>query len=421
MPIQGENEAYDFEYEVLERYKAKDNKSIVISFDGTGGNPGWANQDEEKDKDAKALFKGKTGLSNVCKMHLYAGGNVGNTYSEFDDQIALYYSGVGTRGDFQFLKSALGLGAMEDIYTNAYQDLEKIYKEGDKVFVFGFSRGAATARLFCSYLKTKPIGGVVAQVAFLGVFDTVAESLPIFGGVGTNDDPATLDYGEEKKGVLASNVAKALHMVSLDDRRAPFHPTLMNDDPRVTEVWVPGAHSDAGGGYYHDGLSDIVLTLMKKAAEEAGMKCRSITEETCEKGCDTLIHPDYPSSEKFHAFDKDMKMEPDPLDPDVHDEMSPLYNTLNFISMNPHRYPRKLKDGKTVEGEPILLLDAVVERVKNWKGEMPEDFEIPELTYKDQKYRPSYLVDIPYKTVSSKDMSVSETVTNSIADEVDDW
>ena len=426
MPISRRNEEVGFEYEVLEKFKDKDNKTIVISFDGTGGEPGWAVQDQN-DEDAKDRYKGKGGLSNVCKMHLYAGGNVGNTYSHFDDQVALYYSGVGTRGTFQFAKSALGLGAMEDIYTMAYEDLGKIYKEGDKLFVFGFSRGAATSRLFCSFLKNNPIGGVVVQVAFLGVYDTVAESFPIFGGVGTNDSPATLDYGtkEEKRGVLADNVAKAVHLVSLDEDRSPFTPTLMNEDPRVTEVWVPGCHSDAGGGYYHDGLSDIALTFMKKKAVEAGLQCREITKETCEKEPDTLIHPEHTAKEQFTYFDNDMKIDPDPLDRDIHNQMSAMYHTLNFVTQTPHRYPSRWKDNLPLKGEPILLLDAVIERAKDWEGlveeEVPKDFEIPEQTYKDNKYRPSYLVDVPYKLVSRKDMSVSETVVNSITDVVDDW
>ena len=141
----------------------------------------------------------------------------------------------------------MGLGAMKDIYTTAYEDLEKIYRKDDKIFVFGFSRGAATARLFCSYLFHNPIRGVVPQVAFLGVFDTVCESIPIGGGVGTSDAPSVLDVNGED-GSLPGNVARAVHLVSIDDYRGPFTPTLFNDDPRVTEVWCPGVHSDIGGG-----------------------------------------------------------------------------------------------------------------------------------------------------------------------------
>ena len=36
----------------------------------------------------------------------------------------------------------------------------------------------------------------------------------------------------------------------------------MNKDDRVTEIWFPGAHSDVGGGFWYDGLSDITLKFM---------------------------------------------------------------------------------------------------------------------------------------------------------------
>lgn len=407
-----------YEYGVVEQFKDKDGtKNIVISFDGTGGSPGWAVQPKPAEV---PLYEGKTGLSNICKMHLYAGGNVGNTTASCDGQVALYYSGVGTRGNYRFLKANFGLGAMADIYTMAYEDLEKIYKEGDKLYVFGFSRGAATARLFCSYLYQNPIGKET-NVDFLGVYDTVAESVPIFGGVGTSDVPQVLDKGEN--GSLPPNVAKAVHFVSLDDYRAPFAPTLFNKDDRVTEVWVPGNHSDVGGGYYHDGISDIVLKCMMMKAKEAGMKTRDITEKTCKEEINTLIDVDDPevNTEQFSNFDNDMEIRENALDPDVHNEVSGLYKFINYINCFSHRPIRKLKDGKTWEGEPILLLDIVVKRAKEWNGQIPEEFNNPEKTYSNNKYRPSYLVGIPYKLVTSKDMSVSETVTNCITDEVSDW
>merc|ERR1719223_1081897 len=95
------------------------------------------------------------------------------------------------------------------------------------------------------------------------------------------------------------------HLVSLDDRREPFRPTLFNADPRVTEVWCPGNHSDVGGGYYHDGLSDCALVIMMKEAELAGMKFREITKDTDQKD----LTGDIPIK-NFGEFDKDMKIDP---------------------------------------------------------------------------------------------------------------
>ena len=75
------------EYGVVEQFKDKDGtKNIVISFDGTGGSPGWAVQPKPAEV---PLYEGKTGLSNICKMHLYAGGNVGNTTASCDGQVII--------------------------------------------------------------------------------------------------------------------------------------------------------------------------------------------------------------------------------------------------------------------------------------------------------------------------------------------
>lgn len=416
------HEAHDHDYGVVQSFKSncKDgSKNIVISFDGTGGVPGWGVQKDDR------LYAELGGLGNCCKMHLLAGGNIGNTHHCFDDQIPLYYSGVGTRGYTRHLKAAMGLGAMRDIYSMAYEDLVKIHNEGDKLYVFGFSRGAATARLFCSYLFNNPIDGVVPQVEFLGVFDTVCESLAIGGGVGVSDAPRVLDVNG-KDGSLPDNVARAVHLISIDDYRGPFTPTLFNHDEkdRVTEVWCPGVHSDIGGGYYHDGLSDLALVYMKMAAEKAGMKCREITEETCRNSHHSIVEPGadpHLDEEAFSNFDKDMKIEPDALDPDIHNTMSTMYYVFNALKFFEHRRPRKLKDDKDWDGEPILLIDGAVERVKNWDNKIPEDYVFPDKTYSNNKYRPQGLVGVPYKVVSSKDMSVSDTVYECITKEVDEW
>lgn len=50
--------------------------------------------------------------------------------------------------------------------------------------------------------------------------------------------------------------------MSLDEQRVPFRPTLTNVQDEVTEIWFPGAHSDVGGGFRIDGLSDVALELM---------------------------------------------------------------------------------------------------------------------------------------------------------------
>lgn len=244
------NSPFDDTFEVVEGYQKKPDgatKNIVICFDGTGGKPEWAVQSERE----VPLYSNGGGLSNVCKIHLHAGGTVDNSAChDCDDQISLYYKGVGTweKGWLSSgLNSAFGRGVMEKIYQMAYGHLEAIYQPGDRLYIFGFSRGAATARLFASYVSKdeKKIGGVTPEVAFLGVFDTVVQS----SDAGTSEDIKNLDAedDEDKRvSTLPACVKRAVHLVSIDDRREPFRPTLFNQDPRVTEVWCPGNHSDVG-------------------------------------------------------------------------------------------------------------------------------------------------------------------------------
>ena len=115
-------------FEVLEQYrqsrKPGETKKIVVCFDGTGGEPEWAVQnDQERGKVER--YQSKCRLSNICKVHLFAGGTVDNSACAIDGQVSLYYKGVGTWAEPGLKVSyrvAFGDGAMHDIYIRAYAD-----------------------------------------------------------------------------------------------------------------------------------------------------------------------------------------------------------------------------------------------------------------------------------------------------------
>ena len=70
---------------------------------------------------------------------------------------------------------------------------------------------------------------------------------------------------------IADNVKKAVHAVSLDEKRCPFAVHLFNDNGHtvIDEVWFPGDHSDVGGGHEDDRrLSKISLAWMIKQLPE---------------------------------------------------------------------------------------------------------------------------------------------------------
>ena len=231
-------------------------KILFFNFDGTDNEPADAMQDKN--------FIGTTedsSITNVLKFHLLLGGTLqektGNTELPNGSR-SFYYNGIGTYGNFFERKYNAGLASesadVSTILRLARLDFKNHFKDGnyDFIVVTGFSRGAALARRFASIINDDLADRIIIE----GVYDTVASiGLP---NMKKEDRPTTevvFEYGN----TLPSNVLRALHLVSLDDKRKAFQPTLMNQDGRVTEIWFPGAHSDVGGGYNFDGLSDNAL------------------------------------------------------------------------------------------------------------------------------------------------------------------
>lgn len=255
-------------------------KKLIINFDGTGNEPGDAmahNDDIREDEN----------ISNILKIHLLAGGNLENTAQAIDGQQSFYYPGVGVRGGFfkRLWRQAFAAKAPEIIMSEALEDLEQVYEKNDRLYIFGFSRGAAIARLFASRLAKNGIqtakGSLDPQpvVSFLGVFDTVAA----FGK--PNLDKATRPVSDVvfEDGTISPIIRNALHLLALDENRLAFRPTLMNHEARANEVWLPGVHSDVGGGYDKDGLSDNALSYMLNQSTLFGLSffgaARDIPEE----------------------------------------------------------------------------------------------------------------------------------------------
>jgi uncharacterized protein (DUF2235 family) len=254
-------------------------KNIVICIDGTGNMYGDRN-------------------SNV--VQLYRTIEKGTAR-----QIAYYHPGLGTMGSPNALTSAakwwtLGLGlafgyGMSQTLVNTYTFLAEGYEDGDRVYVFGFSRGAYMARVLCAILKMYGLSypgdkAIVpylirflkserkkslhdrlrlaagfkktfcrdCPIEFLGLFDTV-NSIGWFG------NPVVVPFTARNP-----DIQVVRHAVSLDERRAYFRQLLWHDDTGMQsrEVWFPGVHSDIGGGYPEDesALAKIALEWMMREA-----------------------------------------------------------------------------------------------------------------------------------------------------------
>ncbi|WP_432454219.1 MULTISPECIES: phospholipase effector Tle1 domain-containing protein [unclassified Agarivorans] len=231
---------------------------LIFNFDGTDNEPADAMQDK---RDSGVIEDDS--ITNILKLHLLLGGNLRDHNGKSDlgkHCVSFYYKGVGTYGNYFERKFNAGLALensdVKTILASAKQDFAKHYQlhPPEQVLITGFSRGAALARRFASIISRDYPNASFKIIEV--VFDTVASiGLP---NLKKSERPSTdvvFEYGH----TLPNKVCHALHMLSLDDKRAAFQPTLMNIDKRVTEIWFAGAHSDVGGGYNYDGLSDTSL------------------------------------------------------------------------------------------------------------------------------------------------------------------
>lgn len=264
-------------------------KNIVICCDGTGNQFGKNN-------------------SNVVKLYAISQKVPGL-------QIAYYDPGVGTNHSPGLgipinatLKKAFGLITGYGLYQNvyeAYSYLMENYEKGDRVYLFGFSRGAYTVRVLSGFIhmlgllekgcqnlipyafelygkhirhpktgKKKPDFATAGSfkvrfsrecpISFLGIWDTVA-SVGYFGN--WKSYPYTRNN---------PNVSVIRHAIAIDERRAFYTQNKLGkakEDQSIKEVWFAGVHSDVGGSYPEEesGLAQIALQWMLNEAAEAGL------------------------------------------------------------------------------------------------------------------------------------------------------
>lgn len=269
-------------------------KRIVICFDGTRNDPSDAAQNLDDEGEIE-----DDGISNVLKLYFLLGGRLANLnklhhdpnnaaeVSTFPDQPCFYFQGVGTYGS-RFQRVFNSMVAPEELDVSKIirwgaEALRASYQQGDQVFLFGFSRGAAIARRFAKVIRDSDdsdirVDGIgEGSVRLLSVFDTVSS----FGvpNLIPKIKPRSDVLFEEGNRVHAT-VSEAIHLVSLDERRLAFRPTLMAPEDRVTEVWFPGVHSDVGGGYFRDALSNITLRYLldEIGRRELGLRFRDATD-----------------------------------------------------------------------------------------------------------------------------------------------
>lgn len=241
-------------------------------------------------------------------------------------QLAYYDPGVGTFSPSGFTAAgrwlsrlaglAFGLG-LKDNVTQAYAWLMENWRPGDRVYLFGFSRGAYAVRVLVGLLnqpgllrpgsenlipyayqqyrshrgheldgefsssfcwrptpvltdlppEARDTSAHSVPIAYVGLWDSVAAS----GMFRSNHLPSTADL---------PNVARVRHAVSIDEARVPFRVGLVTPRPwdadSMEEVWFAGVHSDVGGTFENDTvLSRTACKWVIDGAADAGLHVKA--------------------------------------------------------------------------------------------------------------------------------------------------
>lgn len=291
-------------------------KSLIFLFDGTGNDATTTNDN----------------FSNVYALNqLIAESNTSSTDGP-RTQITFYMPGLGTgftvrrskRGGFPLFTSsdrvrqAIFGDGLEQLILRAYVNLSANYRVGDQIICVGFSRGAVAARIFTRLIsdfgvlisaklmlldkiwnefieisseiddsiyfrRIKEIktdlcvafpgedvfhSTEVTKVRFLGLFDTVVGGLD---GEGEGEKFAPRDLRP------ASSVENIVHLMSMHEVRASFplkrfevSAARRPGETSVREIWLPGVHSDVGGGYREYLIGHLSLLTMADLISDRG-------------------------------------------------------------------------------------------------------------------------------------------------------
>lgn len=266
-------------------------KNIALCFDGTGN---------------LVRAEGNTNVILLFKRLTY---DRNRQLTYYDPGVGTFSSGGAWTPVARWISRTLGLAfgsGMRENLENAYTFLINHWEPGDQIYLFGFSRGAYTARAMAGLLRTvgilrpgadnlvryavgnyarrtskwrptewkqashfgslmsrrTPEGKVTVPVAYLGVWDTVKAP-------GLLRRSMVWPYTR-----VLPNVKAGRHAISIDEKRRPYREYLVDEkaSDRIEEVWFAGVHSDVGGSYMDPpALGDITLNWIAAGARDAGV------------------------------------------------------------------------------------------------------------------------------------------------------
>jgi uncharacterized protein (DUF2235 family) len=264
-------------------------KSLVVCCDGTWDRP----------------VERHTGLRTCTNVYkLWRG--IADQNASGEPQRTFYHEGVGTGGRLdRIFGGAFGAGLARNV-IGCYRFLALNYAPGDRIYLFGFSRGAFTARSTagmvrnCGLLQddnldrlgeafrlyrdrgedTSPASRRAREFRQIYAHETPIHLIGVWDTVGSLGIPVPIPFFRPWWAFhdtdLSSSVINAYHAIAIDEQRAPFKPTLWTrpQEPQgqvLEQVWFAGCHRDVGGGEPRPDLADITLRWMVTQAEDCGL------------------------------------------------------------------------------------------------------------------------------------------------------
>ena len=248
-------------------------------------------------------------MSSVCPG---LESNAGLTYkllSEMGNTVSVHYeAGLQCPNLLKAHGVLMGRGFNHQI-RSAYSYLASRYRPGDKIFLFGFSRGAYAVRSLAGivdmigllrsdhaternirtayrhYECTQRSSGAIAfcktychdkvEIEMIGVWDTV-KSLGINAPVLWRLSTARNAFHNHQ---LGASVKHGYQALAYNENRVAYSPVMWDSEPdwpgHVEQMWFRGSHADIGGqvGRYKESrpLSNISLVWILEKAESCGL------------------------------------------------------------------------------------------------------------------------------------------------------
>jgi hypothetical protein len=254
-----------------------------------GSNTSYSNDSTNVDRLEKAYLRDKT--SNYHSVYVEG---IGTKNPDKNDDGTLDYYGDFSRGQGYGTGQT---GLFEKVEKGCFDVAKKLIDKNETKIgtlyldVFGFSRGAAAARIFLNELTKKKVWGdkktynfgylgkafkeldyktnpIRVKVRLLGLYDTVSS----YG------DNVFDDVDVDKLPLKIPNVGFTVHLTAEDEHRINFPLTnIASAGDNSIELTLPGVHSDIGGGY-KNGTNEIVILT------EAGSKIEAEKKYVIEQG-----------------------------------------------------------------------------------------------------------------------------------------